>query len=704
MARIDLGNFGTSTIEVAPQPRTEVIGEAVQGIGAQIGEVARQKAEQRFQQQAATASNNLLDHQLANQQIMQDVQDKLARGDLQPEDAQAEYQRQSSQNVLPRVDNLTPEAASAYSRGAERVQKEGGFKIDALADVARQHRFQDQFTAARDKIEKLAGAPGTTPEQTQQYIDGLKGFIPVGRAAKIPEADLSKAVQDSTDRIWLNNAILRADENHDNMAGLQQLQKDLTEKGGLYDGKLDTPKRNAVLAQVSNRMDVILNHLEHVADRREADGLRAINEYDRQIASGVTAPPWQMAQWAQRTDGTTSSPDFQEALQSEKEVQAILQRPVPEQISFIQAKQAELDRAGGTIRQQTNLAHMGLAIQHNAMSMQQQPLVWLQNRAGLDVPPLDVATLLQPGGQAALAAQVGQRVLDLKTAQAKYGPQIQNRPLLPQEADQLGSIVSSVPPEKAAQVFAGLRAIAGDDQAYAGMMQQIAPDHPVLALAGLRAVQDPKVATYIVQGESLLNASKQEKQTDGKPTVSLYVPEDKAFQQAFTDAVGTAFRGREAAAETAYQSVKAYYAGKAVHDGNLLEQKDVPDTKLLKESIDSVIGTVIDYNGKGEVLAPWGMDKPTFYNRVDNAWAVAVKKYGITMADAQRSQLGLVNADTGVEGQYEIQAGTGYLHVLVGKQLVPVLIDLNDPEAVHPTRAPFGVANPITNPVSGQPY
>lgn len=701
--KIDLGNFGQSTIEVAPQARTEVIGEAVQQTGAQIGDVARKLAEQRFQQQAATAANNLLDHQLQNQKDVQSVQDRLASGDLAPEQAPAEYQRLAQANPLPRVDNLTPEAASAYSRGAQRVQAEGGFKVDALADVARKHRFQDQFTNGLDTLGKLAGSPGTSAEQTQALIEQGKSFGPVGRASGLPPEQVDKAIQDFTDQTWLNHAVQRAIENHDNMAGLQTLQKDLSEKGGFYDGKLDTNKRNAVEAQVGNRIDTILARLQHEADRREADGLRAMNEIERQISTGVQAPTEAWANWAQRTSGTSSASDFADSLGQEQHVQEVLRLPVDQQLSYVQTEQARMDSQGATVKEQTNLFRLGRAVQNNVNQMQQAPLIWMHNRIGKSVEPLDISTLLSPDGAKALQDQVSQRVLDLQTMQKQYGPQIKMRPLLPQEADQLGSIVASTSPDRAAAVFAGLRQIATTDEAYAGMMKQIAPDHPVLALAGLRAMQDPQVATYIVQGESLLNPTKEEKAADGKPSVSLYLPEDKAFQQAFSDAVGTAFREHDAAAETSYQAVKAYYAGKAKHDGIILPASNEPDAKLLKESIAKVVGTVVDYNGKGDVVAPWGMDKSTFYNRVDNAWAVAEKRFGLAdMSSAQRSQLGLINTDQ--EGVYLVPAGNGYLTVVKGKQALPVVIDLNDPEAVHPSRGEFGTANPLVNPVSGQPY
>lgn len=698
MAKIELGNFGTSTTEIAPQARTDVVGAAVEDLGNTIQYVARKRDEERAQQQAAIASNNLLDHELKNQKIVTDIQTRLASGDLPPEEAQAEYQQQSSENTLPQVDHLHPAAAEAYTRGARRVTAEGGFKVDALANVARQFRFKDQWGTARDSIEKLAGAPGTTPEATQKLIEQLDTFVPVGRAAGLNQADLAKDRQDSVDRIWLNNAVQRAVENHDNMAGLRVLQADLSKKGGLYENKLDVNKRNAVLAQVGNRIDTIQAHLEHVADRRETDGMRVLGEVDRQIASTVPATADQWALWGTRVAGTSSAEEFNSAVEQEQKIQDVLKLAPAEQAAYVAKVGQELYAGGGSVRAQMNYNRLSTAVQRNSTMMQQAPLAWLQQRVGLEVPPLDFTQVLAPGGQAALAAQVKQRTLDIATAQTQYGPQIQNRPLLQPEAQQLTGILAAAKPDQAVELFQGLHAIAGDDKTYNAMVSQFAPDQPVLALAGLRAAQDPKVASFIIQGNTLLNASKAQKAEDGKPNVSLYVPSDSAFQQSFSDAVGTTFRNHQGAAETAYQAVKSYYAGKAVHDGKVLEQSGVPDPTLLKESIAAVVGTVVDYNGKGEVAAPWGMDKSTFNDRVSSAWASAARRYPelSNMAGAQLSQIGLTNADT--EGQYLVPANGGFLSVVRGKQVVPIVLDLNAPDAINPPEPPKRV---ITDPRTG---
>lgn len=663
MAKIDVGNFGNSTIEVAPQPRTSVVGEAVQGLGGAVEQAGARMAEQRFQQQAAIAANNLQEHRLKDQQIIEGLKDGLANGDLQPEDAAAEYQKQSAANTPPEVQHLAPDAAAAYTLGAKRVTADGTYTINALADVARKHRFQDQFSKAEDTLGKSAGLPGTTPDKVQSIIDQFRtSWGPVGHASGLPPDQVDKAIQNFADNVWFNNAVQRSIENHDNMAGLKQLQHDLTDPKGLYAEKLDTNKRNAVMAQVTNRMDTIQNRLIHEADKRDADGLRAMNEYNQQIASGVVAPAGQMAQWAQRTDGTSSSADFADAIKQEQAVQDVLRKPPADQVSYVQDKQAALYQNGGTVREVSNLERTRAAVTKNINTMQQTPLLFYQQRTGDSVTALDWSALL-PGQDATLfAKQLQQRALTIATMQKQYGSTVQNKPLLPQEAAQLASLVERNSPEHNTGLFGALRQSAGDDATYQAIMAQIAPDAPVKALAGRLAskqrditlqrnwiasdvvASSPEVAKTMLQGEALLNKSKLAKSEDGKPKAGLYLPETTTLQYSFQYAVGTAFAGRPGAADVAFQAVQAYYVGKAAATGRLAATNQDIDSHLVREAVTATIGTVVDYNGNGDVLAPWGMDRPGFEASVQRAYSAAVAAKQIpAMEAAQMGAYGLRN-------------------------------------------------------------
>ena len=82
------------------------------------------------------------------------------------------------------------------------------------------------------------------------------------------------------------------------------------------------------------------------------------------------------------------------------------------------------------------------------------------------------------------------------------------------------------------------------------------------------------------------------------------MPKDQDLRMQFNNVVGTAFAGNPSAADYAYQSVKAYYAGVSARKGNVSGDLD---GALMKQSVTAVLGGVSNVNGKGDVVRPWGM-------------------------------------------------------------------------------------------------
>jgi hypothetical protein len=687
MGKINLGNFGLSSTAPAPLPNIEPEYQAAQRLGESLVSTGYQAGQMRQQAAAATASNNLLDHQLAIEQQVETVRDGLATGTIKPEDARAQFDKGVATLQPPLVDHLTPEASAAYSRGAQRVVGEAGFKIDGLIDVAHRQNFKDQFTSGLDKLGKLANLPGANVDA---IIAQGQTFAPVGRAAGVSPTEVDTAIQNWTDQTRYNQAVNAAINVTDSMKGLKALQRELSAKDGYYTDKLDGTKRNAVLAQVTNRIDVLQNRLDHLADRREADAQRAMYEIDRQISTGVPAPPEQMANWAARVSGTSFAADFGDVLKDQNEIQDVLRLPPAQQISFVQDKAAKIDQSGGTVREQANLARLTQAVTKNVNTMQQAPLLFNAQRTGQDVEALDWSQMLVPGSNDVFAKQLSARETTIATMQKQYGPTVLNRPLLPQEAASLAGALTNATADQSVSMFGALRNAAGDDSTYNAIMAQIAPDSPVKASAGLIASRQrdvtlkrnwiasdvlatsPDVARTMLRGEAIINPTKSDKAQDGHPKLGLYLPDQAPLQAAFADAVGDAFAGRSGAAEIAFQNVKAYYVGKADAAGRLAANAQDVDSKILQEAITATLGQVVDYNGNGRVVAPWGMDKSTFENSVQRAWQAQVGTREVKgssvegLGGDQLARLGLENYGSGT---YKVKVGRSYL-TIGGKPVV----------------------------------
>jgi hypothetical protein len=247
---------------------------------------------------------------------------------------------------------------------------------------------------------------------------------------------------------------------------------------------------------------------------------------------------------------------------------------------------------------------------------------------------------------------------------------------VPKKLDMLGALSAAVP----------------DRASYTPLMEQIAPDHPVTAVAGVFVGKDRpitvethlfgpnaqqsgrEIAATLLEGDALINRSKAEKAQEGKPAShGLFVPPETELKTAFDRYVGKAFRGDPTGADRAFQAVRAFYTGTAARDGDVFLKDKGIDTGRLERSVRAVIGEVYDYNGRGEVLLPLGMERDTFKDRVRSRFADAVKASGLpdNLVD-QLPAVGLLNRG---EGRYLVISGT---RPLTDRRNEPLELNVND--------------------------
>lgn len=692
MPRIPTGNFGFSTPGRAPS----VNYASAAPIGTALEQIGRQKQQDQLLLARAKASNGLDAYRQTITQKTKDIGDRIDRGELNYTDAHATFAEETQDLELPSADGVDPITAENLGAGVKATQAAGLSAIDGITDRAQRADFQNQFVIKLDLLGKDAGQPGADITTINGKADA---FAPLAKAAGVPQQQIDTALQNFKDRNWLNQATQRAMQSRQDMNGLKALEHDLVAADGMYAGKLDTQARNSVLNAVIGHRIALENALEHEADRHEARGERALLQMDRQIASGTPATADMWVEWAKDVKGTPAAAEFDQRIADEREVQQVLRKPLDEQLKFVADKEVALKSGGGTLAQAQNVARLSNAVKQNITLMQQAPLVYNAERTGIEVKPIDLTQLLQPDGVDQVAKDMNSRAITLDAMRKQYGDVVPLRPLLPEEAKVMGSMLEKASPDEAAQFFGTLFEATGSPDIYKSAMQQLAPDAPVKALAGLIAskpldittqhntwradVTAPaaQVAATMLAGEQLLNRSKGTKAEDGKPsTKDLYLPEAKALQQSFTAQVGSAFAGRPSAAENAFQAVQAYYVGKAAQTGRLASQASDIDSDIVKEAITSTLGAGVDYNGNGTVLAPWGMDRGTFEDRVEESFAMELKRRGMTANfNSLLPSLGLRNAG---DGMYYLVQGHNFMTDLQGR---PIVLNVN--EASEPTAA-----------------
>jgi len=415
------------------------------------------------------------------------------------------------------------------------------------------------------------------------------------------------------------------------------------------------------------------------ADHRDAVAERALNEIDKQIASGVPATPSMWAGWQGKIRGTSLEGEFKQRLDDEREVQGLLRKPIDQQIKAVQDKTAALDSGGGTVREAANLQRLTNAVQKNITTLQQNPLQFAANRTQTDIAPLNLQTLGDGDRGLYTAQSLQSRVDTIRGMQKQYGAQVQMKPLLPQEVAQLSGAVNSSSPQQLTALFGALRQAAGDDLAYTAIMQQIAPDSPVKAFAGLLAARprttdkttSGDVAATVLAGDAILSPSKTDQQQNGKPKISLYLPNEaqQLLQDRFAAEVGSAFAYRPDAADKAFQAVKAYYVGKADQLGRIAKDGYDVDGKIVKEAVRSVLGSVVDVNGRGEVLAPWGMSEEQFQTAAKQQFDAI--RDTIPHKEGQPLAFNKFGLESAGPNSYRVKAGNAYV---TGKNGQPVVL------------------------------
>lgn len=360
----------------------------------------------------------------------------------------------------------------------------------------------------------------------------------------------------------------------------------------------------------------------------------------------------------------------------------------------------------GFAAQQARFETYASAVNNVRQQRQADPVQFAINARLPGVQALDMST------PQSIADGLAARVAPAKALSESFGtrPAFLTKP----EAEGMNAALKAMPTSQKLGYLDAMRTQVRDPDAFRTIIQQITPDSPVtLAAASLLAKQDPMtvathwfspnqtvspkdVAGIVLEGEALLNKSKGDKQQDGSSR-GFPMPQELLMRQAFENKVGNAFAGMPGAADTAYQAVRAYYAGKSARTGNL-SSKESPDTDLIDESVKAVIGNTHEQNGT-TVLMPWGMTDDKFQPALQRAFDISMQRNGMT--DSRLNQLGLYGLQGAGDGKYLLKSGTDFLRGASGQ---PMVLDIfNAGQEVSGRITPLGSQPPAVSGVTPAP-
>ncbi|OBU04841.1 hypothetical protein [Morganella psychrotolerans] len=240
-----------------------------------------------------------------------------------------------------------------------------------------------------------------------------------------------------------------------------------------------------------------------------------------------------------------------------------------------------------------------------------------------------------------------------------------------QEEITLSQLMEKAPSSQKIEFLDAMRQGLKNNNSYTAALRQISKSDTSLAVAGMimnkpssitteynrmssDVVMSPQQASeLIVQGNAARRSAK-----------DLVLPKDSEMKEEFADFVGDTFAGDIDGANGAYETSKDAYAGMMAKKGNLSGDYD---ESAWRQAINIATGGIYDYNGRGRVMLPWGMDSDTFNTKVRNQLMSMGQATGSYPIDA-------VGLQSFGDSQYLIKRGSGYL---LDKSGSPVVIDLS---------------------------
>lgn len=390
-----------------------------------------------------------------------------------------------------------------------------------------------------------------------------------------------------------------------------------------------------------------------------------------------------------QADGVARYRDFQDVATLGRQVQQVRNLPMVQIEQLLQ--QAKPPPGEGFALHQHNYEVLTRAAQQVVDARQKDPIAYAAQSGMYAIKPL---ADLQPQS---LAAELPRRAAAAARIATDYGTPVT---LLTQtEAKALSAQLKAAPVEAQKQILGTMSGAVGDVELYKRTMQAIAPDSPVIAMAGVHQAQrhamtdGRDVADLLLRGQAILTPNKKDDGSGHEGGRSLLkMPEEKFLLSDFNAAAGEAFKGREQAADLFYQGAKAIYAARSAEEGDYSGNFD---TKRWRGAIQLATGGVQSHNGTKLVL-PYGMAYDTFRTTLADRAGQLTKDTPPLNASVQEL-LGLPMENYG-DGRYLFRRGAGYVVDQNGR---PLIVDVN-PRAADRRVAPAPAASMTPNPLGGR--
>jgi hypothetical protein len=623
--KIPMGNFGNQVAEPGPAAQYSPaaagaqVGAAVTQLGDAGSAVAATQHAFDVQQQDALARTSALTayqtHQTSVKIAMQDAGEALTTNQIDP----AEYQKRIADATQQSYDATIGALPDSQFKEVAARQNVALNRVAQLQMNSTLTKYTQQQNAAN--VGALLDNAGKDITVDPANIANTTASTKAAFFATAPTAGIGAAKAQEMYTNWENQqysqhatlAAMQARGSGD-LAGLNQLQHDLTAQDGFYAGKMSGAQRNQVLSTVISSKLTLENQLTAEQQARENQAVTAYNQALDLSNNGKLFSPEYQKQLTVATAGTSLEKDTQSLIAGAAKNAGFASLPLSKMREAIQNDQS----AASTPGVGTDPATAALVKQRQQMytaaneAYQKDPWNAALDRGAItQIPQIDTSSIQ------GLTSSLTQRVALAGVVDNAAGRRVSL--LTPDEASTVLKTVNALPLDARAQVLTNLGGVFGDAGRIADLAQQWKEKDPAAALAlkagagggngnPLKTVTGQPVGAFILSGQQAIR--------------------DKTVK--VDDTVGTGMRGTIAnaidgamppeQADDAKESAYLIAIGSAARNG-----RAAPNSSDIQDGINAATGGISTtggtrYNGNpNKVAMPYGWKEDDFQASVKAA-------------------------------------------------------------------------------------
>lgn len=484
MAQIPRGDqFGNTVAQPARFNETQVprrafgegIADATQQIGAQMVQEERRQAAIADAARRAKSAASMREVDADLDQIAADIADNVRTGQIEKSAATEEFKRRTQERVASGMEVIAQEdhdlAQQSFNARSARLGR-------AVVSKAVTQRDQQDVRAGIDSQLEYAQRlylkdPASADQIATQTIEQLGPFSGVG------QADLQKTLQRWKEGTRLNKAQNMVIEARQDNAALEKVASALASDEF---ADIDPQRKTSLLGQIEGFKVSNLQKQEAEARRRQAEQERYLKHAEAEfnaaqsiITQGKVLSPEYVERVTKATRGTPYAAALTESLKQAPEKTAFGVQPLAvQQEALIQAR-AQLNAAGTNPAAEKRFTELQRIHDQALRDYKEEPL-----KAALDRGVLPQIVPINTQNLAGLVQTLGARIEQASLTAQQTGAPVS--PLLSNEAEQVGRMLSILPVDQRSTAIAQLAEVMGPGVA-AAFGRQVAPKDKALGLA-----------------------------------------------------------------------------------------------------------------------------------------------------------------------------------------------------------------------------